>query len=187
METSSSVLVGSRLRAARKHAGLSQLELAERCSTRQSHISSMEKELRAPSIEMLKRLADVLEVSVQWLCGYDQTPGEAPAEIGPKHLLSDASAAAGLVALAADRALADSLDIRPAEWSALRSLAPAAADLQRGLPGRAAGAARPSFDVRSRRPLEGHVSGVTAPGIRARHHRCESRSQFGHGGDDSTR
>lgn len=124
METSSSVLVGSRLRAARKHAGLSQSELAERCSTRQSHISSMEKELRAPSIETLKRLADVLGVSVQWLCGYDQTPGEAPVEIGPKNLLADATAAAGLVALAADRALADSLEIQPAEWSALRSLAP---------------------------------------------------------------
>ena len=126
VETSSSVLVGSRLRAARKHAGLSQFELAERCSTRQSHISSMEKELRAPSIEMLKRLAEVLRVPVQWLCGYDQTPTEAPAEIGTKHILSDASAAAGLVALAADRALAGSLDIQPAEWSALRSLAPAA-------------------------------------------------------------
>ncbi len=85
----------------------------------------MEKELRAPSIETLKRLADVLGVSVQWLCGYDQ-PTEAPAEIGPKHILADASAAAGLVALAADRALADSLDIQPAEWSALRSLTPAA-------------------------------------------------------------
>ena len=132
VETFSSVLVGSRLRAARKHAGLSQRELAERCSTRQSHISSMEKELRAPSIEMLKRLADVLGVSVQWLCGYDQTPTEAPAEIGPKHLLSDASTAAGLVALAADRALADSLDIQPAEWSALRSLAPAAAISKEG-------------------------------------------------------
>ena len=114
------------MRAARKHAGLSQFELAERCSTRQSHISSMEKELRAPSIEMLKRLAEVLGVPVQWLCGYDRTPTEAPAEIGTKHILSDASAAAGLVALAADRALAGSLDIQPAEWSALRSLAPAA-------------------------------------------------------------
>lgn len=71
-------------------------------------------------------------VATAWRSARRLTTTEAPVEIGPKHLLSDATAAAELVALAADRALADALQIQPTEWGALRSLAPTAAIAKEG-------------------------------------------------------
>ena len=56
-ETNVVVLNGARLKLARKAAGLNQTELAHRCGVVQSHISGMERGVRAPSIEMLDTLS----------------------------------------------------------------------------------------------------------------------------------
>ena len=50
------VLNGDRLKRARIAAGLNQAELGQRCGVSQSHISGMERSVRAPSIEMLDTL-----------------------------------------------------------------------------------------------------------------------------------
>jgi transcriptional regulator with XRE-family HTH domain len=116
------VLVGQRLSAARRNAGLSQAELGRLCGTPQSHISGMERGKRAPSIEMANTLAQVLRVSVHWLIGGDSNATLATRETGTEHLLADAKTAAGLASLAGDTALCEILKIRSVEWGALRSL-----------------------------------------------------------------
>ncbi|MCB1130048.1 MAG: helix-turn-helix transcriptional regulator [Verrucomicrobiae bacterium] len=51
------------LKNARKRHGLSQIELAVRSGLSQSHISLVEKALRWPSSESVKRIAIALETS----------------------------------------------------------------------------------------------------------------------------
>ena len=121
-DTETPVLVGQRLSAARRNAGLSQIELGRLCGTPQSHISGMERGKRAPSIEMAKTLAQALGVTVHWLIGGDSSATLASKETGTEHLLADAKTPAGLATLAGDAALCDILKIRSVEWGALRSL-----------------------------------------------------------------
>lgn len=53
----------------RKEKGLTQVELAEKLGVQQSTISHIENELRDPSVELLFKLAEALEVSVEELVG----------------------------------------------------------------------------------------------------------------------
>lgn len=48
---------------------MTQVELAEKLGVQQSTISHIENNLRDPSVELLVRLADVLEVTVDELIG----------------------------------------------------------------------------------------------------------------------
>jgi transcriptional regulator with XRE-family HTH domain len=116
------VLVGERLAAARRTAGLSQMALGRLCRTPQSHISGMERGQRAPSIELAKTLATALGVTVHWLIGGDSCAVLATRETGTEHLLADSKTPVGLATLAGDTALCEGLGIRAAEWGALRSL-----------------------------------------------------------------
>ena len=118
------VLNGARLKAARKAAGLRQQQLAALLGTTQAHVSALERESRAPSIELLKGLATTLGVSVHWLCGEQDPTLTDPSPMTPDHILSDAEAPPGLLALAADTALVASLGVTPAEWGCLRALQP---------------------------------------------------------------
>ena len=123
-ETKNPVLLGERLVAARRNAGLNQSELGRLCDTPQSHISSMERGKRAPSIEMVKALALALQVSIHWLLGGENDDTLATMETGTEHLLADSKTPVGLATLAGDAALGDILSIRSVEWGALRSLTP---------------------------------------------------------------
>ncbi|MBI3098417.1 MAG: helix-turn-helix transcriptional regulator [Planctomycetes bacterium] len=58
-----------RLRRAREARGLSQTELAERTGLQPSAISHFESGRRAPSFDNLKRLANALDVSTDYLFG----------------------------------------------------------------------------------------------------------------------
>ena len=58
-----------RLRAARKHRRLSQGELANRSGLQASAISHFERTDRKPSLENLRRLAEALNVSTDYLLG----------------------------------------------------------------------------------------------------------------------
>lgn len=62
------------LRAAREDKRLSQTDLAERSGLQPSAISHFETGKRAPSFENLKRLADALSVSVDFLLGRTEEP-----------------------------------------------------------------------------------------------------------------
>lgn len=61
--------LGTRLRAARLEAGLSQAALSERTGIVQQAISRYESGTSTPSVDTLVRLADALSVSLDWLTG----------------------------------------------------------------------------------------------------------------------
>jgi len=123
-ETNVVVLNGARLKQARKAAGLNQTELANRCGVAQSHISGMERSVRAPSIEMLDTLTQALGVSAHWLMGGESDETLASTEVSREHILADRKTSVGLASLAGDAFLCERLNIRSIEWRALRSLQP---------------------------------------------------------------
>ena len=68
-QSSPSELFPERLRLAREARELNQAELAERAGLQASAISHFETGTRKPSFANLKRLADALEVSTDYLLG----------------------------------------------------------------------------------------------------------------------
>jgi transcriptional regulator with XRE-family HTH domain len=69
-----------RLNAARRMRGLSQSDLASKTGLQQVAISFFETGRRAPSLGNLKRLADALEVTTDYLMGRSDF-AEPPAEV----------------------------------------------------------------------------------------------------------
>ncbi len=65
----------ARLREARELRDLSQSELAERAKLQPSAISHFESGTRKPSFDNLKRLANALEVTTDFLLGRSKSPG----------------------------------------------------------------------------------------------------------------
>jgi transcriptional regulator with XRE-family HTH domain len=59
----------ARLRAAREKRGLNQADLAERAGLQPSAISHFETATRKPSFDNLRRLADALDVTTDYLLG----------------------------------------------------------------------------------------------------------------------
>ena len=69
-----------RLRSAREHRQLSQSELATRAGLQPSAVSHFETGRRSPSFDNLKRLADALDVTTDYLLGrVDQPKGNTMA------------------------------------------------------------------------------------------------------------
>ncbi|WP_247930726.1 helix-turn-helix domain-containing protein [Streptococcus mitis] len=58
-----------RLKELRLKKGLTQTELGEKVGVKQSTFTNWEKGKREPSFENLIKLADLLEVSLDWLFG----------------------------------------------------------------------------------------------------------------------
>ncbi len=67
--TPSADVFSKRLRTAREKRGLSQGELAKRAGLQASAISHFETGTRKPSFDNLRRLADALEVTTDFLLG----------------------------------------------------------------------------------------------------------------------
>jgi transcriptional regulator with XRE-family HTH domain len=61
---------GKRLLEARKKKGISQEELAEKLGTKGPAIGRYERDEMKPSIEAAAKIADLLEVSLDWLVGH---------------------------------------------------------------------------------------------------------------------
>ena len=59
---------GQRIQQARKALGLSQRELGEQLGVSGAMVGQYENDLRNPKRETLQRIADALDVSVDWLC-----------------------------------------------------------------------------------------------------------------------
>lgn len=72
--------IHERLRKARKTSGLSQSELAARVKVKPPLISHFENGKRAPSLLSLRRLADALDVSIDYLLGRTANPAGQTAE-----------------------------------------------------------------------------------------------------------
>jgi len=66
-----------RLRAERERRQLTQTEVAKRCGLEPSAISHFETGRRSPSFANLKRLADALSVTIDYLLGRSHDPGTA--------------------------------------------------------------------------------------------------------------
>lgn len=60
---------GEKIRAARKAAGMTQAELAEKLGICSANVSAVEANTRRPKLETLKRYANALGVDVQELTG----------------------------------------------------------------------------------------------------------------------
>lgn len=64
-------MLSERIRQTRAARGLSQVELAHRLSVTKQSVSNWENDNIQPSIDMLERLADCLNVSTDYLLGRD--------------------------------------------------------------------------------------------------------------------
>ncbi len=74
----------SRLRTARERRKLSQVELAQRTGLQPSAVSHFEAGRRAPSFDNLKRLANALDVTTDYLLGRTEEVGRPGWEaLGP--------------------------------------------------------------------------------------------------------
>ncbi|MDF2680921.1 MAG: transcriptional regulator [Brevibacillus sp.] len=73
-------MLSQRLRTARKAKGLTQEELAEHVCTTKGTISNYENNHSTPPNDMLRHLADILNVTTDWLLGRtdDVTPSSFP-------------------------------------------------------------------------------------------------------------
>lgn len=79
-------VVPERLKKSRIERGLSQEELAEKVGAGQNQISRYETGKSTPSVELLERIASVLNVSVDYLLGLVDVPN---AEITEADLTDD--------------------------------------------------------------------------------------------------
>ena len=111
---------GDRLKTARKRAGITQVELAERTGLSQVMISAIETGLREGSVQTLAKFAKVLGVPVSYLAG--EQLEEWVEGAGREGILKDAEAAPGLRELARRVELCEALQISAPEWNGLRSL-----------------------------------------------------------------
>lgn len=57
--------IGKRIKQLRKSKGLTQEQLAEKCTVSVHHISGLERGLHSPSLAMLERMAHILGVSIR--------------------------------------------------------------------------------------------------------------------------
>ncbi len=64
-------MLSKNIRAARTARGMSQVELARRLNVSKQSVSNWENDNIQPSVDMLKRLSEVLETSADCLLGID--------------------------------------------------------------------------------------------------------------------
>ena len=113
----------------RRHSlGMTQGELARALNVSQAFVSALERGAKEPSLEMLERVAAILNFESSDLL-------RKPAQItdssrrayqsgleGARAILAEYDAPPGLRALASDEALIAALNISSDEWNALRSV-----------------------------------------------------------------
>lgn len=66
--------LGRRLRSARDNTGLSQIEAAKKLGISNGTLSGYERNYRDPDTEILYKMADLYDVSVDWLVGKSDNP-----------------------------------------------------------------------------------------------------------------
>lgn len=122
-------VVSTRFRAARHTKGLTQQELAQRTGIEQSHISHVERGTRGLSPELLRKAADALGVTMEYLAGVDvgDRTGKYGAQSEPaggsrQEIMGSYATPAGLRELAMDQSLVHALNVREDEWHALSSV-----------------------------------------------------------------
>ncbi|WP_195277047.1 helix-turn-helix domain-containing protein [Anaerotruncus rubiinfantis] len=69
---------GQLIKAARRNAGLTQKELGEKLDVTYQTLAQWENDLRNPKYETLQRIADALDVTVEYLRGLTNDPQAIP-------------------------------------------------------------------------------------------------------------
>lgn len=67
-------ILGKRLREARGNTGLNQIEAAKKLGISNGTLSGYERNYRDPDTEILHKMADLYDVSVDWLVGKSEEP-----------------------------------------------------------------------------------------------------------------
>ena len=67
-------IIGNRIKELRSSNGLQQNDLVELLSISQASLSSYENGKKLPSIDLLVKLSNYFDVSLEWLCGLDNAP-----------------------------------------------------------------------------------------------------------------
>lgn len=70
--------IGTKIRNARKDAGLTQVELAKKTSLSRSYIGDIEKDRYNPSVATLRAIADATGVPVEYILGNAAQPPSPP-------------------------------------------------------------------------------------------------------------
>lgn len=70
-------LVGKRIKAARKKAGLTQSVLAEKLDISIVHLSKLENGVYHISLHMLAQICDITDTRIEWMVGGGYTPKTA--------------------------------------------------------------------------------------------------------------
>ena len=89
--------IGTQLRRRRVQLGLTQQELADRLGVTKGGLSAYEQDKISPSIDKLTGLADILGVSVEYLCGFEDTEAEEGVRIEIKEDDEDYKRLSGIV------------------------------------------------------------------------------------------
>lgn len=66
-------IIGGNIRLAREKAGFSQAELAEKLGITGASISAYENGVSIPSVPVILQIAKTLNVSIDFLCGYEKS------------------------------------------------------------------------------------------------------------------
>ena len=69
---------GQLIRAARKRAGMTQKELAEKLNISYVNISQLENDQRSPGLDTLQKIASALGVPMSYLLGHTDDPADRP-------------------------------------------------------------------------------------------------------------
>lgn len=65
---------GERIKFARKEAGLTQRELGERLGITYQTVAQWENNLRNPKFDTLRRIAEALDIAIDYLWGFTDSP-----------------------------------------------------------------------------------------------------------------
>lgn len=101
--------IGRRIREERTRAGLSQIQLAELADSSMQYISLIETAKKKASLEMLLRIADALEVSVELFLADSLPDGQYRCDTELSRLMNDCSGYERQVILDVARAARKSL------------------------------------------------------------------------------
>lgn len=76
--------IGTRIKIARMRKGISQKKLAEKISRSETAISSYELNTQTPPLDILISIAEVLDVSLDYLAGFDPEQTYSAAGLTPE-------------------------------------------------------------------------------------------------------
>lgn len=81
--------LGEKIKMLRQKKGLTQAQLADLLFLKQNAISAYEKDVNQPSLEMIKKMATIFNVSADYLLGIDEANKNSSLEKTLQHILEE--------------------------------------------------------------------------------------------------